>query len=106
MKRSDGRRFCFVGAFSANSSKGTDDALFEKFIAECEKYEDMPLIVAHEFSEKLDRRFADGNPQFSPIAGTSGIYYSSEYLKLQNHTTEEIGYPIFADVLDFEFYYG
>lgn len=107
MKRSDGSRFVFIGAFCKKNSNGAyDEGLLLQLATECQKYGDMPLIVAHEFFSDFDRSFADANPQLSPVSGMTGIYYSSEYLRLQDYKIEEIGYPIFADVLDFEFYYG
>ena len=107
MKRSDGLQVGLVCGFCEDgSSAANDESFYNALITECQSLGDLPIVVIHELGSALDKRFTDENTYLVPLVNAEGIYYTSNYLKPQNHACEQIASSVFADVLDFEFYYS
>ncbi len=106
MERTDGKRFVFIGGFAGELAN--DQNLLLALEAECEKYADIPVIVAHELSESLDRSF-DGNnanARFCAVDGAKGLYFSADRLAVSSSLASEITDTLIADVLILDFYYS
>lgn len=103
MENSKGERFAFIGGFNNNEQEKISDLeLLEKLSAECEKFGDLPLLVAHELGEELDALFAKDNPRLESIVAGGGIYISADTFSLVSESKSEIIYPLFADTVGVE----
>ena len=104
MERTDGKHFVFIGGFAGEVED--DQNLLLALEAECRKYSDLPIVVAHELSESLDRSFDDNNVRFCAVDGAKGLYFSADRLAVGSALTSEITDELLADVLLLDFYYS
>ena len=104
IERIDGNKFVFIGGFSNGESDSEE--LLERLTQECEKYASLPLIVAHELSADLDRRFDDESSGLCAVSGAYGLYFSADKLVLKTVHSNEISNSLVSDSLSLEFYYS
>lgn len=103
MERADGKRFAFVGGFSHGAADGEE--LLLRLNGECEKYADLPLVVAHELGDDFDRRFDDTNRRLTALQGSRGIYFSSDSFALISTSVSRVGETLSVEILNLDFYY-
>lgn len=104
IERIDGNKVVFIGGFSNGESDSEE--LLVRLTQECEKYASLPLIVAHELSADLDRRFDDESSGLCAVSGAYGLYFSADKLVLKTVHSNEISNSLVADSLSLEFYYS
>ena len=104
MENSKGERFAFVCGFNNNTQGEINSPeLCAALAAECEKYNGIPLLVAHELSDGENERFAGKFPGLEAIGTGKGIYFTRDRFELVSYTVSEIAYPLCADVIELRF---
>ncbi len=104
MENLKGEKFAFIGGFNNNEQDKISSAEFcDALSAECVKYGDIPLLVAHELAAEEDVSFARENPRLESVGAGNGIYVSADSFQIVDNVRREIAYPLFADVVEVEF---
>ncbi|MBR2387495.1 MAG: hypothetical protein IKB02_01860 [Clostridia bacterium] len=104
MENLRGEKIAFVGGFNNNTQKLITSTEFcDALSAECQKYRDIPLLVAHELSAEVDSEFAKENPYIESVGVEKGIYVTCDRLEVVSNTENEISYPLFANTVKLRF---
>ena len=106
IERESGDRIAFVAGFCKKDAKMKRDSDFcDRLIEECEKYSDIPVLVAHEMTDDMGERFLNSMPRFETVSGTKGIYFSSDRFELIRHTANEISMIVKSDTIKLKICY-
>ncbi len=104
MENLKGEVFAFIGGFNNNKQDKINSSEFcDALSAECEKYGDLPMLVAHELSAEEDARFAKANEFLESVGVGKGIYVSPHSFEVVSNTRSEIIYPLLADTVKVKF---
>jgi hypothetical protein len=103
--RGNGER---VAVICARTGEVCDsDAMLEAIVAECERFLDLPTVVIHDLSVRLDEKFESECQDLvrAPYEGAAGIYYTDKKLRLVSGRYHRIDESLGGELFEFELYY-